>query len=122
SGAIQVAQPDVSRMGGITEAVRVAHIAQAAGVRFVPHISHTALNHAATLAAMSAVGSNDFFEADPTPVNPLRTDVIASGITVADGTATLGDAPGLGVAVDEERLMAECPGEAGSPWQRLRSE
>jgi len=120
AGAIQVAQPDVSRVGGITEAIRVGHLAQALGVRFVPHISHTALNHAGTLSAMSAVGSKDFFEADPTPVNPFRTGAISGGVEVADGRATLGDAPGLGVEVDEEALQASYPGESGSPWPRVR--
>jgi len=120
AGAIQVAQPDVSRVGGITEAIRVGHLAQALGVRFVPHISHTALNHAGTLSAMSAVGSKDFFEADPTPVNPFRTGAISGGVEVADGRATLGDAPGLGVEVDEEALQASYLGESGSPWPRVR--
>nr|WP_274637317.1 mandelate racemase/muconate lactonizing enzyme family protein [Microbacterium bovistercoris] len=120
SGAIQVAQPDVSRVGGITEAVRVAHVAQAHGVRFVPHISHTALNHAATLTAMSASASADFFEADPTPTNPFRTEVMAGGVVVEGGRARLGDEPGLGVTVDEERLVAQFPGETGSPWPRVR--
>lgn len=120
AGAIQVAQPDVSRVGGITEAIRVGHLAQALGVRFVPHISHTALNHAGTLSAMAAVGSKDFFEADPTPVNPFRTGAISGGVEVADGRATLGDAPGLGVEVDEEALRASYPGEPGSPWPRVR--
>lgn len=118
SGAIQVAQPDVSRTGGITEAIRVGHLAQALGARFVPHISHTALNHAATLTVMSAVGSRDFFEADPTDLNPLRTDVIAGGVVVSEGIASLGEAPGLGVTVDEERLTTEFRGETGSPWPR----
>lgn len=119
-GAIQVAQPDVSRVGGISEAIRVAHIAQAHGVRFVPHISHTALNHSATLTAMSAVASKDFFEADPTAVNPFRHDVIRGGVSVSDGRAALSDAPGLGVSVDEARLAAEFAGESGSPWPRVR--
>lgn len=119
-GAIQVAQPDVSRVGGISEAIRVAHVAQAYGVRFVPHISHTALNHAATMTAMSAVGSRDFFEADPTPLNPFRNDVLAGGVSVDNGRARLGEAPGLGVTVDEERLIAEFAGETGSPWPRVR--
>jgi L-alanine-DL-glutamate epimerase-like enolase superfamily enzyme len=120
SGAIHVAQPDVSRVGGISEAIRVGHIAQAHGVRFVPHISHSALNHAATVTAMSAVGSKDFFEADPTALNPFRQGVISGGVTVEDGRAHLGDGPGLGVVVDEERLAAEFPGESGSPWPRVR--
>ena len=119
-GAIQIAQPDVSRVGGISEAIRVAHVAQAHGVRFVPHISHTALNHAATMTVMSAVGSKDFFEADPTPVNPFRQGAISGGPAVEGGRARLSDAPGLGVSVDEDRLAAEHPGESGSPWPRVR--
>lgn len=118
--AIAVAQPDVSRAGGITEVVRIAHVAQAHGARVVPHISHTGLNHAATLHAMSAAATGDFFEADPTTLNPFRTGAIAGGVRVENGMARLGEEPGLGVSVDEEQLAAEYPGEPGSPWPRSR--
>ncbi|MFE1644425.1 mandelate racemase/muconate lactonizing enzyme family protein [Microbacterium sp. P01] len=119
-GAIQVAQPDVSRVGGITEAIRIGHVTQAHGARFVPHISHSALNHAATLTVMSAVGSTDFFEADPTAENPFRNGAISGGALVMDGRASLGEEPGLGVEVDEARLHRDHPGESGSPWPRER--
>jgi len=120
AGAINVAQPDVSRVGGITEAVRIAHVALAHGARAVPHISHTGLNHAATLHAMSGWASSDYFEADPTAVNPFRTGAISGGVRVEDGTARLSEEPGLGVDVDEARLLAEHPGEPGTPWPRQR--
>lgn len=116
--AFDIAQPDVSRCGGITEAVRIAAVGNSAGIRVVPHISHTALNHAATLHVMSGTGSSDFFEADPTDVNPFRTEAISGGYAVEGGIARLTDAPGLGVAVDEEALRASFPGESGSPWPK----
>jgi D-galactarolactone cycloisomerase len=118
--AIGIAQPDASRAGGITEVVRIAHVAQANGARVVPHISHTGLNHAATLHAMSAAATGDFFEADPTTVNPFRIGAISGGVTVENGIARLGEEPGLGVSVDEEQLAAEYPGEPGTPWPRSR--
>ena len=92
--------------------------ANSAGIRVVPHISHTALNHAATLHVMSGTGSSDFFEVDPTDVNPFRTGAISGGYGVENGVARLTDAPGLGVAVDEGALLAQYPGESGSPWPK----
>ena len=120
-GAVDVVQPDASRAGGITELLRIAAIAQAAGIRFAPHISHTGLNHAATLHALAGAGDDGWFEADPTPVNPFRVGAISGGVVVSGGIARLSDHPGLGVVVDEDELVAHYPGVAGSPWPRTRA-
>lgn len=119
-GALDVVQPDASRAGGITELLRIAAIAQARGIRFAPHISHTALNHAATLHVLAAAGEGAWFEADPTAVNPFRRGAVHESVMVEDGIARLGDEPGLGVRVDEEELLAGYPAESGSPWPRSR--
>jgi D-galactarolactone cycloisomerase len=116
--AFDIAQPDVSRCGGITEAVRISAVASSMGIRVVPHISHTGLNQAATLHVMSGTGSHDFFEADATDVNPFRDGVISGGFTLEGGFARLTDAPGLGVSVDEEELKTSYAGRSGSPWPR----
>ncbi|WP_212913362.1 mandelate racemase/muconate lactonizing enzyme family protein [Streptomyces sp. TS71-3] len=116
-GALDVVQPDVSRVGGITEAVRIGALARAAGLRFAPHISHSCLNHAATLHVISAVGDG-VFEADGSAVNPFRDGVFSSGITFSGGRVRLPDAPGLGARVDESAL-ASYPGETGSPFPRV---
>lgn len=116
-GALDVVQPDISRVGGITEALRIGAMARAAGLRFVPHISHSCLNHAATLHMSSAVGGG-LFEADGTEVNPFRDGVFSSGVTVAGGQASLPVTPGLGVVVDEQRI-ADYPGATGSPFPRV---
>jgi D-galactarolactone cycloisomerase len=99
AGALDVAQPDLSRVGGVTEMLRIGHVAAAGGVRFVPHISHGALNHAATLHVLSALGAHDLCEGDASPINEFRDTVFRGGVTWHDGRATLSDAPGLGVEV-----------------------
>jgi D-galactarolactone cycloisomerase len=116
-GALDVVQPDVSRAGGLTEALRIGAVTLAAGLRLAPHISHGVINHAATLHLLSAVGLNGVFEADPTAVNPLRNGLLTGGVRLEGGAAVLIDEPGFGVHVDESRLV-EFTGESGSPWPR----
>jgi D-galactarolactone cycloisomerase len=116
-GALDVVQPDASRVGGITEMLRIAALAKAAGLRFVPHISHSALNHSATVQVLSAVGGKGLFEADGSVVNPFRDSVFSGGPVLAEGKAWLPEGPGLGVAVDEAALDGY-PGVSGSPFER----
>lgn len=116
-GALDVVQPDVSRVGGITEALRIAALARAAGLRFAPHISHSALNHAATLHVLAASGGDGVYELDATAKNPFRDGVFSGGAVLSDGRARLVAQPGLGVRVDEGAL-ADYPAQAGSPFPR----
>jgi L-alanine-DL-glutamate epimerase-like enolase superfamily enzyme len=116
AGALDVVQPDASRTGGITEMLRIAVVAQAAGLRFVPHISHSVLNHAAALHVMSAVASDDLFEGDASVENGFRDGVLSGGVRYEDGHAVLTGGPGLGVTVDEARF-AEVAGQEGSPFR-----
>lgn len=104
AGALDVCQPDASRVGGITEMLRIAAVVDAAGLRFVPHISHSALNHAASLHIMSAIGSQDLCEGDAAPVNAFRDGAIHGGVEYHDGMMHLTGGPGLGVEVDEGAL------------------
>lgn len=105
AGALDVAQPDASRVGGITEMLRIAAVASAAGVRFVPHISHSVLNHAAALHVLSAIGSRDMCEGDASPVNDFRDRIVSGGVVWRDGTGVLNDVPGLGVTIDEAAVQ-----------------
>jgi L-alanine-DL-glutamate epimerase-like enolase superfamily enzyme len=114
AGALDVAQPDASRVGGITEMLRIAAVAAAAGVRFVPHISHSVLNHAAALHVLSATGSLDLCEGDASPVNDFRDRIVRGGVVWRDGMGVLSDEPGLGAVVDEAAVeQALAGGDAG---------
>ncbi|MEX0428626.1 mandelate racemase/muconate lactonizing enzyme family protein [Nocardioides sp. DS6] len=117
-GALDVVQPDLSRVGGLTEALRIAALAGAAGLRLAPHISHTVINQAAAAHLIAAAGgSNAIYEADATLANPLRDDLITGGVTVEGGVAVIADAPGLGIEVRED-LLADYPGQTGSSFPR----
>jgi D-galactarolactone cycloisomerase len=60
--AFDIVQPDVTKVGGISEERRIAWMAEENGVRFVPHGWNTALGLAADLHLTSAIQSADMVE------------------------------------------------------------
>jgi L-alanine-DL-glutamate epimerase-like enolase superfamily enzyme len=105
-GGIQVVQPDIGRVGGITEARRVAEIAREYGRTVIPHLWKTGISIAAA-AHLAAVTSNcEFIEFLPADLSEsgLRKDLTSDELTMIDGVIPLPDKPGLGVEVDREAL------------------
>jgi len=103
--AISIWQPDLSKTGGITEALRIAALAATHGFSIHPHTSLTSINMAASIHFLSAIENAGYFEADLSKFNPLRSELCTSGFTRhGDGTVEALDIPGLGVEVDEARL------------------
>ena len=112
--AVQIWQPDLSKSGGITEAVRIAAMASAFRIPVHAHSSATGLNHAATLHFLAATENAGYFEACVSSFNPLR-DMFGTTFKIGeDGCVEPPDAPGIGVEVDEsifERYpMTDGPG------------
>jgi L-alanine-DL-glutamate epimerase-like enolase superfamily enzyme len=98
-GKVDVVQPDVGRVGGITEAVRVAQMALDRGKVVVPHCWKTGIGVAAT-AHVAAVAPNcPFIEFQPSPVaySRLRRELVEEELKVVKGTIPLPRRPGLGV-------------------------
>ena len=62
AGAFDVVQPDVTKVGGISEERRVAWMAREHGVRFIPHGWNTAVGLAADLQLASAFPDTDLVE------------------------------------------------------------
>ncbi len=106
-GAIRIWQPDLSKSGGITEALRIARLAARSGVSIHPHTSVTGLNMAASLHFLAAVDNGGYYEADVTRYNPFR-DELCSAVQLLDaqGRVRPPDGVGLGVEIDLERLAA----------------
>ncbi|OWT57490.1 mandelate racemase/muconate lactonizing enzyme family protein [Candidimonas nitroreducens] len=99
--AVQVWQPDLSKTGGITEAIRIAAMASAFGIPINAHSSATGLNHAATLHFMAATENSGYFEACVSQFNPFR-DMFGTIFSIGeDGCVEPPSGPGLGVEVDE---------------------
>jgi D-galactarolactone cycloisomerase len=115
-GLIGVAQPNVGNVGGITEFMAVAALAETWGVPLALHgwgspvLNAAAVHVAACLPPCPDVPEplsyvqEPLLEYDCTP-HPLR-DVIAPGaLPLCQGTLPVPDGPGLGVEVDEASLQ-----------------
>lgn len=97
--ALDLLQPDVSKVGGLSESKRIVDLADANGVRWVPHNWSTAINTAASLqlAASSPKGFLLEFKQEP---NPLITELSKRSFIIEDGTLRLPDAVGLGIEIN----------------------
>ena len=106
-GVVTVWQPDLSKCGGLSEALRIAKLAEARGISIHPHTSVTGLNVATTLHFLAAIPNAGYFEADYSRHNPLRT-ALCSPVVEIDAAGTVLPPPGhgLGVTVDETVLAS----------------
>jgi len=117
-GGVQVVQPDIGRVGGLTEALRVCELAGERGLRVVPHLWKTGISIAAA-AHLAAVTPNcDYIEFLPSDLSAsgLRKDLTSDELRMVDGVIPLPQRPGLGIELDRdalERYAAEAAALAG---------
>jgi len=115
-GAITIWQPDLSKTGGLTEALRIATLAASRGFAIHPHTSVTALNMAASLHFLSAIEHPGFYEADVSAFNPLRDALAPSGMLELEaGRLFAPTAPGLGIEVSPD-LFERFPAAPGAGY------
>ncbi|HUW88654.1 MAG TPA: mandelate racemase/muconate lactonizing enzyme family protein [Candidatus Paceibacterota bacterium] len=103
SGAFDIIQPDVTKVGGISEFRRIAHTADEFGVRVIPHGWNTAIGLAVDLQLASAILSADKVEyctgsayVDDLSEMPWRLD--------EDGLLEIPTHPGIGFSLDPEKV------------------
>jgi L-alanine-DL-glutamate epimerase-like enolase superfamily enzyme len=97
--AFDIVQPDVTKVGGISEERRIAWMAEECGVRFIPHGWNTALGLASDLQLASAHRSTDLVEY--LTGSPFIDDLVAVPWKLdADGMLPIPDSPGLGVSLN----------------------
>jgi len=103
AGAFDIIQPDVTKVGGISEERKIAQMARDHGVRFIPHGWNTALGLAADLHLASAFPDTDLVEY--LTGSPFIDEIAAGGWKLdSDGMLLIPSAPGLGIDVDLEAL------------------
>lgn len=97
--AFDIVQPDVTKVGGLSEERRIAWMAQDFGVEFVPHGWNTAVGLAADLHLASAIPNTRFVEyltgspfIDALVDEPWRLD--------DEGYLQIPDRPGLGITLN----------------------
>ena len=106
-GSVTILQPDLSKTGGITEALRVAHLASAWKLPINPHTSMTGLNMAATIHFLAAIDNGGYFEGDVSKNNLFRDQLVSRPYQVgSDGCVRPLESAGIGVEVDEKFLAA----------------
>jgi L-alanine-DL-glutamate epimerase-like enolase superfamily enzyme len=103
AGAFDIVQPDVTKVGGISEERRIAWMAQENGVRFIPHGWNTAVGLAADLQLASAFPDTDLVEY--LTGSPFIDEIALSGWRLdADGMLTIPNTPGLGLKLNSGAL------------------
>lgn len=106
-GAVRFAQPDLSKTGGVTEAMRIAAMLSAWKISFNPHTSLTGINMAASIHALAAVDNPGYFEGDVTIHNPFRDEFGRKPYELdKSGQVRPLEGPGHGIAVDEKFVAA----------------
>ncbi|MBD3308110.1 mandelate racemase/muconate lactonizing enzyme family protein [candidate division KSB3 bacterium] len=114
AGAFDIVQPDVTKVGGISEERRIGWMAQEHGVRFIPHGWNTAVGLAADLQLASAFAETDLVEY--ITGSAYVDDITVGGWQLdADGMLSIPDAPGLGVELDLEAVTRYAAGAALLP-------
>jgi len=92
AGAFDIVQPDVTKVGGISEERRIGWMAQEHGIRFIPHGWNTAVGLAADLQLASAFADTDLVEY--LTGSPFIDDIVANRWQLdADGMLAIPNAP-----------------------------
>jgi D-galactarolactone cycloisomerase len=109
--AVDILQPDTCAAGGISETLKIAHMANAYGLRVNPHVWGTGVALASALQVIAALPHNPpglhpvepLLEFDRSE-HPLRMAVLRQPIEQRDGWVAIPDGPGLGIEIDRAAL------------------
>lgn len=101
-GKVRIVQPDIGRVGGLTEARRVCQLAAERGLQVVPHLWKTGVSVAAAVHLAAATPHCPYIEYMPADLTAsgLRRDVADDGVRLVGGKVSLPTRPGLGVEVN----------------------
>jgi len=105
-GGVQVAQPDIGRVGGFTEARRVCALAAERGRMIVPHAWKTGLSVAAAAQLAMVTPHMPFFEFLPAELceSRLRKELTIDELVFDGGVLRPPERPGLGVDLNYDAL------------------
>jgi L-alanine-DL-glutamate epimerase-like enolase superfamily enzyme len=106
--AVDIVQPDVCYLGGISRALRVCRMAEAAGLPVTPHCANWSMVTLFTMHLLRAIpnaGKYLEFSIEGPDYYPWQEGLfVKSPYGIVDGHATVTDAPGWGVEVQPEWL------------------
>ncbi|MDA0749017.1 MAG: mandelate racemase/muconate lactonizing enzyme family protein [bacterium] len=106
AGALDVAQPDIVYIGGITEMKKVAALAEAYQVVIAPHNTKGPVGIMAAAHVMAAIPNALIQEFLAPRSIPWRNDVLKYPLEIEDSCLVISDRPGLGIEFDEDALKS----------------
>jgi len=107
-GAFDIVQPDVTKVGGISEQRRIAWMASDFGVKYIGHGWNTALGVAADLQLAAALPDADLVEF--IGGSPYVDGILAVPFVLdEEGHLPIPEHPGLGVELDLDKLARYTP-------------
>jgi D-galactarolactone cycloisomerase len=110
--AVDIVQPDTCSAGGLSECKKIADMAAAHGVRYVPHVWGTGIALAAALQLLAVLPAatppslapvEPMLEFDRTE-HPIREALLTTAIEHRRGVVAIPDGPGLGIEIDRAAL------------------
>lgn len=102
--ACQYIRPDVCLCGGITQAKKIAALAEARGVMVVPH---NPLSPVSTAACIQLAASIPNFAIQEYPLgedSAPKNEIVKSTLTLKDGCLTVPEGPGIGIELNESAM------------------
>lgn len=103
-GRIDVVQVDLTRVGGFTEAMKVASLAVDRGLPVVNHGFTTYINVAAALHFLNAIPNSFILEFVAEEETTLRDEITRQRIEAVDGMLDVPQEPGLGIDLNDEAI------------------
>lgn len=109
--AVDILQPDICAAGGLSECKKIADMAWAFGVRYVPHVWGTGIGIAASLqllavlphSAVALTSVEPVLEFDQTE-HPIRQAILQTPLLAENGVVAIPQGPGLGIEIDRTAL------------------
>jgi galactonate dehydratase len=118
--ACAIVQPDVSHCGGISEARRIAAMAETYGIPVACHNPQGPVSTASSVHIGFATPNYLIQEVVRNDV-PWRDDIVTQPLRLTGGTCTPPTAPGLGIDIDE-REAARHPYQPEVTMARFRKD
>jgi L-alanine-DL-glutamate epimerase-like enolase superfamily enzyme len=117
-GGVAIVQPDIGRVGGLSEARQVARMAAERGKLVVPHCWKSGIGIAASIQLASVLPNCPYFEFLPAQMSesPIRRRLVNEDFPLAGGRMPLPGAPGLGVTLNQ-RAFNELRDAAQTYWR-----
>ena len=101
--AVDVVQPDLCYLGGLTRTLKVAEMARQAGLKCTPHSANLSMVTVFTLHLMGAIenaGPYVEFSIEGADYYPWQYDIYEPALVAVDGKVQIPDAPGWGVEIN----------------------